>query len=364
MIEALAYLGGAIVLVGAMLIGAQYWPDLGTGARLLIVGTAALVLLAAGFAVPARAGTIARRLRSILWLLSTSAGAAFWALLGHQALDWQAQDTALLTGVGSAVYAAVLWGVTRSAIQQLATFLATLVTAGTAAAHLDGSAWPGIAVWAVSAAWLAVGRAGLLAAKRLTQATAAAGLIIGAGLTMDGDAAIVFALATTIALISAGVIWREIAVVLVGAFGLVQFLPMAVTTWFSGRAAAPVALLFGGGVLVTSAVVLARRTAERRAAESLSIGPERYDAVVFDLAGKPDPAVLLLAARRLGAEPGRTAVLVDAPAGAAAGRTGGFGLIVGVDRTGHPDDLLAAGADVVVRDLDQLTAPDGADPVP
>jgi hypothetical protein len=62
MIEALAYLGGAVVLVGAMLIGAQYWAALGTGTRLLIVAATALVLLAAGSAVPASSGTAPGRL--------------------------------------------------------------------------------------------------------------------------------------------------------------------------------------------------------------------------------------------------------------------------------------------------------------
>jgi alpha,alpha-trehalase len=69
------------------------------------------------------------------------------------------------------------------------------------------------------------------------------------------------------------------------------------------------------------------------------------------LPGKPDPAVFVEAARRLGAEPSRAAVVEDAIAGVEAGRRGGFGLVVGVDRTGHADALTQAGADVVVADL-------------
>ena len=69
------------------------------------------------------------------------------------------------------------------------------------------------------------------------------------------------------------------------------------------------------------------------------------------LPGKPDPAVFVEAARRLGAEPPRTVVVEDALAGVEAGRRGGFGLVLGVDRTGDADGLLKAGADVVVSDL-------------
>ena len=423
MIEALAYLGGAIVLVGAMLIGAQYWPDLGTGARLLIVGSAAVALLAGGLASPSRSNSVTRRLRSVLWLLSTAAGSAFWVLLGHEALDWPAKDTALLAGLSTSVYAAVLWYGSRTWLQQFVTFAATLEAAGTAAAHLDGAAWPGIAIWAASLAWLTAARRGVFTAKRVAQAIAAAGLIVGAALPLPDDPAIVFALATAGALIVAGVLWREIAVVLVGAVGLVQFLPVAVTTWFPGRAAAPAALLLAGAVLVTAAVVLARRSAAN-AVSRPAIDPERYDAVVFDidgllpdtavrpglarlihrlqsvkvvsaaislggncaealrsaglddafgvrvdgmtlaelsLPGPPDPAVLLLATHRLGARPRRTVVVGAAPSDLAAARAGGFGLIIAVDLTTGPDALRAAGADVVVRDLDEIIVPGAAE---
>ena len=33
---------------------------------------------------------------------------------------------------------------------------------------------------------------------------------------------------------------------------------------------------------------------------------------------------------------------------------GGFGLVIGIDRTGHGADLEAAGADIVVADLSQI----------
>jgi beta-phosphoglucomutase family hydrolase len=78
------------------------------------------------------------------------------------------------------------------------------------------------------------------------------------------------------------------------------------------------------------------------------------DAEALGLPGKPDPAVFVEAAGRLGVEPPRAAVVEDALAGVEAGRRGGFGLVVGVDRVGHSDALRAAGADVVVRDLSEL----------
>ncbi len=82
--------------------------------------------------------------------------------------------------------------------------------------------------------------------------------------------------------------------------------------------------------------------------------PIRVDGVTAaerGLPGKPDPAVFVEAACRLGATIERTVVVEDARAGVEAGHRGGFGLVIGVDRTGDADGLLAAGADVVVPDL-------------
>ena len=80
----------------------------------------------------------------------------------------------------------------------------------------------------------------------------------------------------------------------------------------------------------------------------------QVDGVVAErqgLAGKPAPDTFLHAARALGVAPSRAVVVEDAIAGVAAGRAGGFALVVGIDRTGAPDDLAWAGAHLVVTDL-------------
>ena len=80
----------------------------------------------------------------------------------------------------------------------------------------------------------------------------------------------------------------------------------------------------------------------------------RVDGVVAErrgLAGKPAPDTFLHAARALGVAPSRAVVVEDAIAGVEAGRAGGFALVVGLDRTGAPDVLARAGADLVVTDL-------------
>jgi beta-phosphoglucomutase family hydrolase len=72
------------------------------------------------------------------------------------------------------------------------------------------------------------------------------------------------------------------------------------------------------------------------------------------LPGKPAPDTFEYAAEVLGATPATSVVLEDAVSGVRAGRSGAFALVVGVDRGAGHDTLTAAGADVVVSDLQEL----------
>jgi HAD superfamily hydrolase (TIGR01509 family) len=80
------------------------------------------------------------------------------------------------------------------------------------------------------------------------------------------------------------------------------------------------------------------------------------DAERLGLAGKPDPALFLEAARRLGAPPRRCALVEDALVGVEAGRRGGFGLVIGVDRQGLlREEMADRGVQQVVGDLVDVT---------
>ncbi|HEX6131731.1 MAG TPA: beta-phosphoglucomutase family hydrolase, partial [Actinomycetota bacterium] len=125
--------------------------------------------------------------------------------------------------------------------------------------------------------------------------------------------------------------------------------------------------------LVRRGIRVAAVSASRNLSEVLQAAgiaelfPVRVDGVIADelgLAGKPDPAVFLEAARRLDVEPSRAAVVEDARSGVEAAARGGFAFVIGIDRTGDGDALRAAGADVVLQDLAELgiDAPPGAAP--
>lgn len=83
----------------------------------------------------------------------------------------------------------------------------------------------------------------------------------------------------------------------------------------------------------------------------------RVDGEIADrlqLAGKPAPDTYLKAAAMLGVEADRAVVVEDATAGVEAGRDGGFGLVIGVDRKNDADALREHGATIVVADLGEM----------
>jgi beta-phosphoglucomutase family hydrolase len=110
---------------------------------------------------------------------------------------------------------------------------------------------------------------------------------------------------------------------------------------------------------IRTAVVSSSNNCEQvlRAVGILNLFDARVDGVVaseLKLPGKPAPDTFLKAAQMLGVSPARAVVVEDAIAGVQAGRAGGFGLVVGVDRGAGRDTLRESGADIVVADLAEL----------
>ncbi|HEY9472949.1 MAG TPA: beta-phosphoglucomutase family hydrolase [Mycobacteriales bacterium] len=108
----------------------------------------------------------------------------------------------------------------------------------------------------------------------------------------------------------------------------------------------------------TAAVSASRNAAQvleaAGVADLFDVRVDGQDSTRLELAGKPDPAMFLEAAGRLGIPPARIAVVEDALAGVEAGARGGFRQVVGVDRGTQAEDLRRSGADTVVKDLSQL----------
>ena len=83
----------------------------------------------------------------------------------------------------------------------------------------------------------------------------------------------------------------------------------------------------------------------------------KVDGVVSEnlgLTGKPEPDIFLEAARMLGADVNRCVVVEDALSGVEAGKNGGFGLVIGVNRSDQAKELKEKGAHLVVDNLCEI----------
>ncbi len=108
---------------------------------------------------------------------------------------------------------------------------------------------------------------------------------------------------------------------------------------------------------------------------SAIIDPRRHDAVLFAVGAagtdttlisqlhdarvavdETDPALLVAAAERLAVRPARCAVVTATGSGVAAGRAGGFALVIGV---GGDDELRGCGADAVIAELREISVRTG-----
>jgi len=116
-----------------------------------------------------------------------------------------------------------------------------------------------------------------------------------------------------------------------------------------------------GAGMKTAVVSASKNTPEVLRVTGLT---EKFDYVMhggiageMNLPGKPAPDTFVAAAAALGETPATSAVLEDAISGVQAGKAGNFGFVIGVDRVDHGAELLANGADVVLRNLEDLVLP-------
>jgi hypothetical protein len=278
--EALGYAGGVLAITAGIYLVRDFFPTLSTGTELAFAAVACMVLGAGGAAVRSTGGAAVRstggaavrstgdaalrRLRSVLWLLSTVSLAAFAGTLADQVWRFGPDGTVLVAAAASAAYGAALWWRTRAVLQHLAVFASLAVLAGAAVNQLDPGlgAWgPGLGIWAVSALWGVAVLRGYLPPGATGYVAAGAGLLAGAQLAMQVAAGHALALATVAGLLAAGVLLRQACLVALGAVGVLLVTPQITDRYLPMSAAAPVAIFVVGVVLLGSAVWLARHRA-------------------------------------------------------------------------------------------------------
>ena len=260
--EAIGYAGGALVIVAGTYLAGELWRNIPTGAALALAAVASVALGAAGAALRTPGSPPARRLRSVLWLLSTASLAAFMGILGNQVWQLSPAGTTMAAAAAAGVYGAAQWWRTRAVLQHLAVFASAAVLVGTAVAQLGLGNWAlGLGIWTLSALWGGAVIRGYLPPRGAGFFAAGFGLLVGIQFAMDVPAGHLLALATVAGLLAGGVLLREVWLAGLGAVGVLLVVPQTAERYLPESAAAPLAVFVAGAVLVGSAVWLAKRRA-------------------------------------------------------------------------------------------------------
>ena len=261
--EALGYAGGVLAIAAGIFMVRDLVPGSPAWAEIALAAVAWVIFGAAGAMLRTKNEPVFRRLRSVLWLMSTVSLAAFTGTLAGQVLASPASAT-LVMAAAAAAYGAALWWRTRAVLQHLAVFASAAVLVGTAVHQLDpgSQAWgPGLGIWALSALWGAAVIRGYLPPAATGYVAAGVGLLAGAQLTMQLAAGHVLAVGTVAGLLAVGVLLRQAWLVALGAVGVLLVVPQTATRYLPTSAAVPAAIFVTGVVMLGSAVWLARRRA-------------------------------------------------------------------------------------------------------
>lgn len=264
-VEALGYLGGVIAVVALGLIIGNVWGSLSTVARISFAGAVCVILLAAGFAVPADRTDQASRLRAVLWAGSTVAASATASLVFAEGLDWRGESIGVAAGAITAAFAGVLWFLHGSPLLHALTLAALLGAAGTAAGlWFPDEVWGvGIAIWGVSLVWWILAYAGVIRTRTVGLFVASVGLTVGSGVLVNEGWSAYLAVATLVAIVVVAVLERSMVLLIAGALATFSVLPQTMALWFPGMLSAAIALLVAGLALVAIAVYVARGAGAR-----------------------------------------------------------------------------------------------------
>lgn len=296
--EALGYLGGVIIVVALGLVVGSLWDELSVGVRLTLVGVVTLLLLVAGALIPVRLGATGARLRSVLWLASSAALAGFLALGGSEWAGWANETQATFVALGTALYSAVLWWSHRHLLQHIAVFVSLLGGVGAGVSLLpDGGTLPGLAMWGIGAAWLALAWGGVIPGRQIGEILGAVAMVVAAATLVEEGWGVALALATVSALVGLALTLRDLFLLGVASIGTLMVLPPIMGRYFPGALAPALALLGLGVLLVVAAVLTTRRRAESAPGEESrwAIGTPRAGVLVAGVIVVATTSVVMVA---------------------------------------------------------------------
>ena len=269
LLEAIAYLGIAVVAVGVVIMVTVSWDDLEGWARVLVTAVPGVLALVLGQALrqTGRPGLV--RGGHMAWLAAVALLGGTVAIVGANA-DWNEEDIALAGGIAAAAVAIVLW-VFSASHPQVVAVCGSVFAAGMALGGRSDEfsfAVAGLSIAAMSVVGMVLAERGLLTPTLTARFLSALGVGWGtffAGFESGVYEPLAFVAAAT--LVALSIQRRVLPYMLIGVALVFLGLVSSITRHSGDPTTAAAGLIVVGALLVGAVLVLARwQPWERRTA--------------------------------------------------------------------------------------------------
>jgi hypothetical protein len=277
--EALAYVGGSLVVSAVLVLIGLQWGGLGFGARVTLLIVCTVVLAAAGGVIMANAGgpltireagrDVWRRLASVLLTggAATLAGAA--AVIVTRTMSWGDTGRIALPFAVLVVAAAAAYIVAPSAAGQLTIGFGAVWCAASLASDLsatDGTRAVGLAILGLGAVWVALAEKRVWREADLGRFLGSAAAFAGAQILLLTDTpALGYTLTFLVGVVGFALHWarRAWAYLVLGVLAFTTSVTEATMDWFDGSLGVAGGLLIAGLALIGSAALALRLRQEQ-----------------------------------------------------------------------------------------------------
>jgi uncharacterized membrane protein len=263
-IEAVSYLGAALVAAGVIVLAIARWNELGDSAQVLLPAVPGFAALVAGFLLRGQPTASLRRAAQASWLLGGALTALAVGVMGDNA-GLSGENAALLAGILAVTLAIALWSLQQGEAQLAGIAAAFMVLAIALSVRVEDSdhtfAVQGSVLAVLGLLGMAAAEYGLLRPLRFSRALFGFELGLGAFLTgvvrevPAGWEAPVFVAAAL--LVVAGVRMRSLTYLVLGAVALFSGLVRSILRYVDDPTLAAVLLIAAGLALVAVVVGIA-----------------------------------------------------------------------------------------------------------
>lgn len=260
LLEAIAYLGIAVVAVGVLIMVTVSWEDLRGWARVLVTAVPGALALVLGQRLRQTGRPGLMRGGHIAWLAAVALIGGTVAIAGSNA-DWNEEDIALAGGIAAAAVAIVLW-VFSASHPQVVAICGSVFAAGMALGGRSDEfsfAVAGLSIAAMSVVGMVLAERGLLTPTLTARFLSALG--VGWGTFFAGFESGVYeplAFVAAAALVALSIQRRVLPYMLIGVALVFLGLVSSITRHSGDPTTAAAGLIVAGALLVGVVLVLAR----------------------------------------------------------------------------------------------------------